>query len=27
VRDGKIVEWLVESVPGGGVAGLLAQLG
>jgi hypothetical protein len=27
VRDGKIAEWAVEAVPGGGVAGLLGQLG
>lgn len=26
VRDGKIAEWSVESVPGGGMAGLLGQL-
>ena len=27
VRDGKITEWAVEPVPGGGMAGLLGQLG
>jgi len=27
VRNGKIAEWVVESVPGGGLAGLLGQLG
>ena len=26
VRDGKVKEWTVEAVPGGGVAGLLGQL-
>jgi hypothetical protein len=26
VRDGKVKEWAVESVPGGGMAGLLGQL-
>ena len=26
VRDGKATEWTVESVPGGGLAGLLGQL-
>jgi SnoaL-like domain len=26
VRDGKVKEWAVESVPGGGLAGLLGQL-
>jgi len=26
VRDGKIAAWTVESVPGGGMAGLLGQL-
>jgi len=26
VRDGKVTEWAVESVPGGGVSGLLGQL-
>lgn len=26
VRDGKAVEWTVESVPGGGVAGIIGQL-
>jgi len=26
VRDGKVTEWAVESVPGGGIAGLLGQL-
>jgi ketosteroid isomerase-like protein len=27
VRDGKVTEWAVEQVPGGGVAGVLGQLG
>lgn len=27
VREGKIAEWVVESVPGGGLTGLLGQLG
>ena len=26
VRDGKVKEWAVEAVPGGGLAGLLGQL-
>jgi hypothetical protein len=26
VRAGKVKEWAVESVPGGGLAGLLGQL-
>ena len=26
VRDGKLTEWAVEEVPGGGLAGLLGQL-
>jgi hypothetical protein len=26
VRDGKVKEWAVESVPGGGISGLLGQL-
>lgn len=26
VRDGKVKEWVVETVPGGGIAGLLGQL-
>ena len=26
VRDGKVKEWVVESVPGGGLSGLLGQL-
>jgi len=26
VRDGKVTEWAVESVPGGGITGLLGQL-
>jgi hypothetical protein len=26
VRDGKVKEWAVEAVPGGGMAGLLGQL-
>ncbi len=26
VRDGKVTEWAVEQVPGGGVAGVLGQL-
>ncbi|HTQ03623.1 MAG TPA: nuclear transport factor 2 family protein [Polyangiaceae bacterium] len=26
VRDGKVTEWAIEQVPGGGVAGVLGQL-
>jgi ketosteroid isomerase-like protein len=26
VRDGKVTEWAVEAVPGGGLAGMLGQL-
>ena len=27
VRNGKVTEWTVEQVPGGGLAGVLGQLG
>lgn len=27
VRDGKVTEWTVEQVPGGGLAGIIGQLG
>lgn len=27
VRNGKVTEWAVESVPGGGLAGVIGQLG
>ena len=27
VRDGKVTEWAVEQVPGGGLGGILGQLG